>query len=493
MSQGPSPQDWQALADAFCDGTLTPRQNEQLVSLLESDGPQLHEFVQYMDMHAELQWQRRGSNETIPDDWPSDELDDLGQLIHAKPDFTHTQSLRRRSNVLAIGLLAAAVCALAATLWILVWDQEPGHPFRRAHAQLMGTREAEWSGLSIPEVGKGLPKNTLILKSGFAEIQMASGVTVVLEGPCRFAIPSTNRLELAHGKMTATVPTQAHGFTVKTPDQTFIDLGTTFGIETVSKTRTELHVMHGRVRIDGNNPTRVAAHQAFATAKDQSPASIPFEPYRFFAHLPSAEELAARQMLGRNLVVNGDAESTSAAEGLIPGWTVGDGLMRKAPYKQVSDNPEEDDLRFASPGPSDRGRSFFRGSPNPHNTMHQTIDLGPLARAIDENRVVFRLAGWFGGWMKQRDRAFCRAEFLAADGTVLWQTDLGPVTAQDRQNITQLMHRMHEGSLRPGTRSVRLRLHAIRQDGKENDGYSDNLSLVVWTKPAPTQSIEKVR
>jgi hypothetical protein len=471
---------WQILADALCDQTITPKQNEQLVRILETDDVVLEQFVRYIDLHAELQWQRRGQAEAQAD-WPAEELGDLSDLVDANiTQATHDRTRRlirrqRRSTWTTTVFLTAAALALAATLWILV--QEPS-----TRATLVEASAAQWAGAS-PIVGEQLPDTQLDLQSGFAQIALASGVTVIIEGPAQFKIEGKNRFTLKRGKIAATVPPSGHGFVVATPQGRFVDLGTAFGIEVQPTQKTELHVFKGKVRIDGPTSQQVKAHEAFATSPGAPARAITYEPYRFFTHLPDAEELELRSRLGQNLVTNGDAESPGSSGTTVAGWVNNAAGMTLGSYDRAPNGPNDDALRFASPGPDDRGKNFFRGAPERAGQMSQVIDLKTLVPMIDQKRVFFQLSGWLGGWMKQKDMCTVYAEFLSEQNEILLKSQIGPITVNDRKAVTRLMRQTTSKRIPVGTRRVRIVVQSIRKDGKANDGYSDNLSLVLWTQP----------
>src|SRR4051794_27893528 len=73
------------------------------------------------------------------------------------------------------------------------------------------------------------------------------------------------------------------------------------------------------------------------------------------------------QILNRNLVINGEAESQPAAD--VPGWTVSGGL-------HVADYGGSNLLTLSDYGPAERGNSFFIGGPgNSPATAVQVIDV----------------------------------------------------------------------------------------------------------------------
>jgi hypothetical protein len=84
------------------------------------------------------------------------------------------------------------------------------------------------------------------LKSGIAQIEFYSGATVILQGPADFRLITSTEAFCAAGKLWATVPPQAEGFTIGSPRWDLVDRGTEFGLE-VRADKTDVHVFQGRV------------------------------------------------------------------------------------------------------------------------------------------------------------------------------------------------------------------------------------------------------
>src|SRR5262249_26502540 len=115
-------------------------------------------------------------------------------------------------------------------------------------AVLVQAAGAEWdaSGLAM-RPGALLAPGWLLLKSGVARLEFYSGAIVILEGPAEFQLISRTEAFCKRGKLRATVPPQAQGFTVGSPKLDLIDRGTEFGLEVGDKT--EVHVFEGKVEV----------------------------------------------------------------------------------------------------------------------------------------------------------------------------------------------------------------------------------------------------
>ena len=113
-------------------------------------------------------------------------------------------------------------------------------------AVLAGQAAAVWKNTSPLADGALLPSGTLQLASGIAQIELFSGVTVIVEGEAEFEIVSPMEMTVARGKVRARVPEPAHGFRIHTAEGEVVDLGTEFALN-VSAKQSEVHVLDGEV------------------------------------------------------------------------------------------------------------------------------------------------------------------------------------------------------------------------------------------------------
>lgn len=104
---------------------------------------------------------------------------------------------------------------------------------------------AVWGSEEIDR-GELLPQGALHLKQGIAQLELFSGVTVILEGDSKFELHSAMEMTVRSGKMRAVVPPPARGFRVKTSTGDVVDLGTEFALD-VSDDHADLHVLDGEV------------------------------------------------------------------------------------------------------------------------------------------------------------------------------------------------------------------------------------------------------
>lgn len=125
------------------------------------------------------------------------------------------------------------------------------------------------------------------------------------------------------------------------------------------------------------------------------------------------------------------------------------------------------------------GNFFFGGGTEALSTGAQSFDVAAGAASIDAGSATYLLSALLGGFDGQDDNAALAVTFLGTAGNVLGAGALGPVLSADRGGVTGLFGRSTQGAIPIGTRSINLLLSMTRTSGSYNDGYADNLSLVL--------------
>ena len=202
--------------------------------------------------------------------------------------------------------------------------------------------------------------------------------------------------------------------------------------------------------------------------------------------------------LGVNLISNPGAEL---------GSSLGDGYTQLADWTVVSGPPGSDGFTgvpwgqpggfptLGDPGPepaSARGTYFFAGGANSAYSSARQLVTGSTSAvqaAIDVGTLTFDLKGWLGGYTGsgdfQEDNAVLSIDFLSARSSILGTAEIGPVSDADRGSQTGLLFRQETGLVPPGTRTIHVKLTMTRLNGTYNDGYADNLSLILHGATVP--------
>jgi hypothetical protein len=106
-------------------------------------------------------------------------------------------------------------------------------------------------------------------------------------------------------------------------------------------------------------------------------------------------------------------------------------------------------------------------------------------------KINFSLSGYLGGSSNQGDNVTLFANFSDSSHSFISQVFVGPVTAANRGNVTELLLRSTSGVLPVGTRYVQIQLHFEREAGTYDDGYADTLSFIL-TSPPTTGTVSGV-
>ncbi|MEO6246941.1 MAG: LamG-like jellyroll fold domain-containing protein [Opitutaceae bacterium] len=114
------------------------------------------------------------------------------------------------------------------------------------YAVLSGQAGAVWRGTTALADGALVPAGRLGLAAGLAQLELFSGVTVVVEGDAEFEIVSPMEMSVARGKVRVHVPEPARGFSITTAKGRVVDLGTEFALD-VAPEHSEMHVLKGDI------------------------------------------------------------------------------------------------------------------------------------------------------------------------------------------------------------------------------------------------------
>lgn len=161
---------------------------------------------------------------------------------------------RQRRRILKIAVLAAAAVILFSIvgLWMrMASDHAPAlATFRVAPESVFELTHVEGEGKPLGDtLAEG---SSLAIGHGAVELTLPNDVRAVVEGPAVMTLLDEDTLKLDRGRAFFEVRSvEGRGFTVATPHQRIVDLGTAFGVDLQpGRDGVELHVFEGRVRVD---------------------------------------------------------------------------------------------------------------------------------------------------------------------------------------------------------------------------------------------------
>ncbi len=143
-------------------------------------------------------------------------------------------------------------------------------------------------------------------------------------------------------------------------------------------------------------------------------------------------------------------------------------------------------MGVTDPGPSNRGENYFFGGgdnvanygDNTITSLTQTINVSQASALISQGNIQFTLSGWLGGYSDQDDHAQLTVQFVSSTGQKLSTASIGPVLAADRNDQSGLVACSTTGQVPAATASIEVTLTMTKEEGDDNDGSADNLSLL---------------
>ena len=227
--------------DALIEGEISDAEFLLLESALQTDGELRREYLKRVQLSMLLEQESPIAEETL--------VSSAGQ---SQVDYR-----------LWFGIVTAAsfaLIAMFATLFALPQRDDStasrsdstGRTATEKQAAGYGVISAQegvtWSDGALPATGSLLPTGNLELTAGVLQLELFSGVSVVVEAPAKFCVTSPMNMEVELGKVRAHVPEPAHGFRLSTREGDVIDLGTDFAVD-ITPAAAEVHVLDGEVEL----------------------------------------------------------------------------------------------------------------------------------------------------------------------------------------------------------------------------------------------------
>jgi hypothetical protein len=188
-------------------------------------------------------------------------------------------------------------------------------------------------------------------------------------------------------------------------------------------------------------------------------------------------------VLGSELLRNGGAAgnelglATNATPydqyDLAPYWIQPQGEMVQVLYGAADGFPSRAE---APPG---AGGYLFAGGINAFSYSYQFTDVHAAAAQIDTGTLRYAASGWFGGVWSDDDSATMQVSFEGEDREPTAVVALGGFDAAARGHQTKLIRDSATGFVPVGTRYLVTIVSMTRANGNYNDGYADELSLVL--------------
>lgn len=210
----------------FIDSKLSQEQEKSLLEAVKNDDELSEEVYSQMQMNESLKYffpkEEKNSVDSIMKE--IDKLRAVDQVMSEVKKFEHNRSRRRF-------IISLAACAALLICSFLI----PYHLNDTATDKIAAVDESavEFQALPVAKMHR---------------LTLENGVQVSLKGPAEYFIESPMKIRLNKGMLIASVPKNASGFTVSTPDGLVRDISTKFSVR-VTSGKTEVSVIKGEVEV----------------------------------------------------------------------------------------------------------------------------------------------------------------------------------------------------------------------------------------------------
>jgi hypothetical protein len=257
------------LLGALCNDCISSERYMRLENLLRSDPSARKLYFDYVDVHLELNNLGVRSESQRPFGQLKQELDRVsadksgeksGDTQSPAPAAPRHISKKWPKGIAYLLVMAASMLGLFGIQQLLQIDaaKPNGPPLVKRQsvvpdyvATLLKSVDCKWSGDSRPQFdGQRLLSKEIWLDEGYAELGFDSGVRIVLQGPIRLSIDSSNNATLHSGSLVLHGDESAAPFVLKTPHTTLLDIGTEYGASVPDGETTDVHVFSGEVIVN---------------------------------------------------------------------------------------------------------------------------------------------------------------------------------------------------------------------------------------------------
>jgi hypothetical protein len=275
------------------DDELTAEQFAKLESELLENPEAMDLYLSYTRLDSGLQ--RHGSFLAAVEKMP---------VIPMK--FILTQQ-RQRSIRVSLLSAAALISILVAVMWLTTVSHTP-HTLATVHVTPGTDFTLTHNTDDQTPAGNVMVENSrILLRHGVVELNLPHDVRAIIEAPAEMVLRDDRTLELDHGRAYFKVSsTDGQGFTVVTPHQRIVDLGTAFGIDCrKGSNEVELHVLEGRVRVDskkGTNGEIINANRSVLLTGIDIKHDLDGPPAAFLQNLPPKIDMLLDENFDHGLI-----------------------------------------------------------------------------------------------------------------------------------------------------------------------------------------------
>lgn len=244
-------------------GKISPEQIKELESQLKGNRVKIREYLELLNIYTEMS--EIGSVEIISEENLFDSSDLVRILAETEKnapevvieelveisevDTEEKNKVRSESRIYRIFEKFIYMAAVLMIMFIVYANIFPPQLSEEV-ATVVDQFEVQWnvSSAKLKNHERILTNQAAYkIEKGIVEFTYDEGVDVIIEGPAEFTVEKKG-VYIVYGSLYSYVSEVGHGFTVDTPNNRFIDLGTEFGVYVDQNTTSELHVYTGVVQ-----------------------------------------------------------------------------------------------------------------------------------------------------------------------------------------------------------------------------------------------------
>ena len=245
-------------------GKISPEQIKELESQLRGNRVKIREYLELLNIYTEMS--EIGSVEITSEENQFDSSDLVRILAETEKNAPEVlieelvensevtteekHKARSESRIYRIFKKTVYMAAVLMIMFIVYANIFPPQLSEEV-ATVVDQFEVEWNVSSV----KLKTKERILtnqapykIEKGIVKFTYDEGVDIIVEGPAEFTVKKRG-VDLAYGRLYSYVSEIGHGFTVDTPNNRFVDLGTEFGVQVSKFGNSELHVMTGKVQL----------------------------------------------------------------------------------------------------------------------------------------------------------------------------------------------------------------------------------------------------
>ena len=310
-------QDLRELIEKALDGSISPEELVRLDECVVHNPERRHYYCEYLHMtvglmrlcdytvltgvqeydklYLESLWNALFLEEKVAPAATAKKSIDTPEVVHPKKEGQKVSTQKGNKVLLFVAVISLTTLFFIMTSARLLIPREVATISTSFHAGFADNQSVA-SGARLAN-----RKAPLLLQTGLVEIIFDKGAKVTLEAPAAFRLKSAARMALYKGKLFASVPAYARGFTVETSHSHIIDLGTEFGIQVRQDGTSDLHMFKGKAKLKFDSADNKAGQTLALTAGQAKRvdvsgqvSEIPIQEQAFVRHFYSRTEFVWR-------------------------------------------------------------------------------------------------------------------------------------------------------------------------------------------------------